>query len=200
MTPGRPKADACDTTMAAAVVPAEASRPRQVGWVSAGPAYRAGERADPGEQRQVRRGRFGGMQHGHRPGRRQRVRRPTLRRERVPPGHPSPSLRVADQSHTVPAPPAPRSGSPSRIHTAGHRRLSCLNDHEAGLDFTIHVPMPGGPRAVPDPSAVGLVHEAAGPRDAVSRAAARVINPWRRRWSSRDDGRCGGGRGRRRPS
>jgi hypothetical protein len=51
--------------------------------------------------------------------------------------------------------------------------------------------------AVRGPSAVGLVHEAAGQRDAVSRAVTRD-KPGDNRRSSRDNGRRGGGRGRRR--
>ncbi|MDX6337522.1 MAG: hypothetical protein QOG05_4862 [Streptosporangiaceae bacterium] len=51
--------------------------------------------------------------------------------------------------------------------------------------------------AVLDPSAVGVVHEASGQRDAVSGAVARD-KPGDIRWSSRDNGRRGGGRGRRR--
>jgi hypothetical protein len=51
--------------------------------------------------------------------------------------------------------------------------------------------------AVLDPSAVGVLHEASGQRDAVSGAVARD-KPGDIRWSSRDNGRRGGGRGRRR--
>ena len=45
---------------------------------------------------------------------------------------------------------------------------------------------------------IRLGAEAAGQRDAVSRAVARD-KPGDNRWSSRDNGRRGGGRGRRRP-
>ena len=41
------------------------------------------------------------------------------------------------------------------------------------LDFTIHVPSPGGPRQCPARQRPVSVHEAAGQRDAVSRAVAR---------------------------
>jgi hypothetical protein len=51
--------------------------------------------------------------------------------------------------------------------------------------------------AVPGPSAVGVVHEASGQRDAVSGAAAHD-KPGDIRRSSRDTGRRGGGRGHRR--
>jgi len=51
--------------------------------------------------------------------------------------------------------------------------------------------------AVPGPSAVGVVHEASGQRDAVSGAAAHD-KPGDIRRSSRDNGRRGGGRGHRR--
>ena len=75
------------------------------------------------------------LQGRHRSGRRLRVRHPMLRRERVPAGHPTPSLGVVDQSHTVPVPPAPRSGSRSRIHTKGHRQwpgaVTAANIHDS---------------------------------------------------------------------
>jgi len=51
--------------------------------------------------------------------------------------------------------------------------------------------------AVPGPSAAGVVHEASGQQDAVSGAAARD-KTGDIRWSSRNNGRRGGGRGRRR--
>jgi len=51
--------------------------------------------------------------------------------------------------------------------------------------------------AVPGPSAAGVVHEASGQQDAVSGEAARD-KPGDILWSSRNNGRRGGGRGRRR--
>jgi len=44
-----------------------------------------------------------------------------VRRERVPPGHASSSLRVVDQSHTIPVLLRPDPGHSSRIHTERHR-------------------------------------------------------------------------------
>src|SRR6202049_4938944 len=65
------------------------------------------------------------------------------------------------------------------------------------LDFTIHVPRPGGPRQCSTrPRSVACTRPPGGQRDAVSRAVPRD-NPGDVGGHRRDNGRRGEGRGRR---
>src|SRR4249919_1741855 len=83
--------------------------------------------------------------------------------------------------------------SPSVIATALARRHRTgslgrveVTDRD-GMPLGLHHPRAEARRAeaVPDPSAAGVVHEAAGQRDTASRAVARD-KPGDYRWSSRD--------------
>jgi hypothetical protein len=67
----------------------------------------------------------------------------------------------------------------------GWTNLVQLTNQRDDMPLGLHDPRakPGRTEAVLDPSAVGVVHEAAAQRDAVSRAVARD-KPGERRWSS----------------
>ena len=91
-------------------------------------------------------------------------------------------------------------GQPDDLSTAGSCATALARRHRTDslgrVEVTDREDMPLGPHdpraearraeAVLDPSAVGVVHGAAGQQDAVSRTS-HAINPWRRRWSFRQD-------------
>jgi hypothetical protein len=121
---------------------------------------------------------------------------PTPRREaRTPPRR---QLRVTRWQHRLSTAGSCATGLARRYRTDSLGRVEVTDRDDMPLG--LHDPRAEARRteAVLDPSAVGVVHEAAGQRDAVSRAVA-PDKPGDVGGHPRDNGRRGGDRGRRRP-